>query len=161
MAQDWFPEELFIIVACFCFFISRQQRRLEMEVLLNGIYKRMHDRTPIDEVAKAREDSSQIKSYFRKSNASKTITNDLELSIELVEHEIDLRTRGLTDHKCTLVFNKQLKMGGGVCDRLKRTAKVRAYKQLVTMTRDTPRENLIVRQTRDGMWKAVIKPTNN
>jgi len=121
----------------------------------------MRARTPKDEVAKAREDSSQIKSYFRHISASKTGSNDSDLSIELVEHEKDLRTRGMNQHKCTLVFNKQLKMGAGTCDRTKRTAKTHAYEQLKTMTRDTPRDNLILKQTRDGLWKAVIKPADN
>ena len=79
-------------------FISRQQRRAQIEVLLNGICKRMQDRTPKEDVAKAREDSSQIKSYFRKNHASKSGNNDADLSIELVEHEIDLRTRGINEH---------------------------------------------------------------
>ena len=121
----------------------------------------MQARTPYDDVAKGREDSSQIKSYFRGINASKTTSNDSEMSIELVEHEKDLRSRRIHAHKCTLVFNKQLKMGNGVRDRLKRTAKIRAYEQLKTMTRDTPRENLILKPTRDGIWKAVIKCIDN
>ncbi len=121
----------------------------------------MQARTPIDQTAKFREDSSQIKSYFRKTNASKSGNNDADLSIELVEHEIDLRTRGINEHKCTLVFNKQLKMGAGTRDRIKRTAKIRAYEKLKTMTRDTPRENLIVKQTQDGLWKADIQSKDN
>jgi hypothetical protein len=116
----------------------------------------MQARTPKDEVAEAREDSSQIKSYFRHTSTSKSGSNDSDLSIELVEHEIDLRTRGVNEHKCTLVFNKQLKMGAGVRDRLKRTAKIRAYEQLKEMTRDTPRDKLILKQTRDGLWKAFV-----
>ncbi len=121
----------------------------------------MQARTPKDHVANAREDSSQIKSYFRNTSTSKTGGNDSDLSIELVEHEKDLRSRGITDHKCTLVFNNQLKMGAGARDRIKKTAKIRAYEQLKTMTRDTPIDNLILKQTRDGFWKAVIKPTDN
>lgn len=127
-----------------------------MEHLLDRICKRMRDRTPKDDVAKAREDSSQIKSYFRNPIASKHGSTETESALELVEHEIDLRTRNMTDHKCTLVFNKQLKMGAGVCDRLKRTAKIRAYKQLMTLTRDTPREYLKLKPTKDGFWKVII-----
>jgi hypothetical protein len=121
----------------------------------------MQSRTPVDQVAKGREDSSQIKTYFRTINPSKTATNDSEISIELVEHEIDLRARKMNEHKCTLVFNKQLKMGAGERDRIKKTAKIRAYEKLKTMTRDTPRENLILKHTQDGLWKAVIKRTDN
>jgi hypothetical protein len=121
----------------------------------------MQARTPKDEVASAREDSSQIKSYFRHISTSKTASNDSDLSIELVEHEKDLRMRRMNQHKCTLVFNKQLKMGAGTCDRMKRTAKIHAYEQLKVMTRATPRDNLILKQTRDGLWKAVIKPTDH
>jgi hypothetical protein len=121
----------------------------------------MQARTPLDQVAKGREDSSQIKTYFRTINPSKTATNDSEISIELVEHEIDLRARKMNEHKCTLVFNKQLKMGAGERDRIKKTAKIRAYEKLKTMTRDTPRENLILKHTQDGLWKAVIKRTDN
>ncbi|CAF1621323.1 unnamed protein product [Adineta ricciae] len=139
-----------------CDFIPRERRREDMEHLLDRICKRMRDRTPKDDVAKAREDSSQIKSYFRNPNTSKHGSTELESALELVEHEIDLRTRNMSNHKCTLVFNKQLKMGAGVCDRLKRTAKVLAYKQLMTMTRDTPREYLKVKPTKDGFWKAII-----
>ncbi|UJR28003.1 hypothetical protein I4U23_009261 [Adineta vaga] len=140
---------------------TRNQRREDMERLLDRICQRMQDRTPKDDVAKAREDSSQIKSYFRNVNTSKFGSNDMESVLELVEHEIDLRTRKMTDHKCTLVFNKQLKMGAGVCDRLKRTAKVRAYKQLITLTRDTPREYLKVKPTKDGFWKVIINSRQN
>lgn len=118
----------------------------------------MQARTPIDSSAKVREDSSQIKSYFRNTTSSKASANESEFSIELVEHEIDLRTRGRNEHKCTLVFNKQLKMGAGVRDRLKKTAKVRAYEKLKTLTRDTPREYLSIKPTRDGLWKVVIIP---
>jgi len=133
---------------------KRQQRREQIELLLNRICERMKSRTPKDQPAILREDSSQIKTYFR---ASKSGSSDSDLSIELVEHEIDLRTRGINEHKCTLVFNKQLKMGGGICDRIKKTAKVRAYEKLKIMTRDTPRENLILKQTQDGLWNADIK----
>ncbi|CAF0860432.1 unnamed protein product [Adineta steineri] len=140
---------------------TREQCRTQVEHLLDGICKRMQDRTPVDDVAKAREDSSQIKSYFRNKSTSNINGNCLELPIELVEHEIDLRTRHRAEHKCTLVFNKQLKMGGGVCDRIKKTAKVLAYKQLITMTRTTPREYLIVKPTKDKLWKAVMRPMNN
>ncbi len=144
------------------FFIHRQQRREQAELLLGRICERMQARTPKDQVAKVREDSSQIKSYFRNTNASKTGSNtDSDFPIELVEHEIDLRTRGTNEHKCTLVFNKLLKMGVGARDRLKKTAKIRAYDKLKTMTRDTPREYLVIKPTRDGLWKAVDKSTNN
>jgi hypothetical protein len=143
------------------FFIYRQQRREQIELLLTRICERMQARAPKDHVARAREDSSQIKSYFRYTNTSKLCNNDSEASIELVEHEIDLRTRGINEHKCTLVFNKQLKMGAGIHDRIKKTAKVRAYEKLKIMTRETPQESFILKQTRDGLWKAVIKPTDN
>ena len=116
----------------------------------------MQTRTPKDPVGKAREDSSQIKSYFRHTAASRTSHSDSEMSIELVEHEMDLRTRGMNEHKCTLVFNKLLKMGAGTRDRIKKTAKVRAYDKLKTMTRETPREAILLKQTRDGLWKAVM-----
>lgn len=121
----------------------------------------MQARTPKDQLAKHREDSSQIKSYFRQINPSKTTANESDFSIELVEHEIDLRTRGMNEHKCTLVFNKLLKMGVGARDRLKKTAKNRAYEKLKTMTRDTPREHLVIKPTRDGLWKAVNISSNN
>ncbi|CAF3390409.1 unnamed protein product [Rotaria socialis] len=140
---------------------KREQRREQIELLLNGICERMLARTPKDHVAKAREDSSQIKSYFRNTIVSKTGNNDTEFSIELVEHEIDLRTRGINEHKCTLVFNKQLKVGSGIRDRLKRSAKVRAYEKLKTFTRDAPRENLVLKPTKDGLWKVVMKPLDN
>lgn len=120
----------------------------------------MQARTPKTEVAQAREDTSQIQSYFRHSSSLKTGDNDSNLPIEIVDREIDLRVRGITEHKCTLIFNKQLKMGGGVRDRMKKTAKARAYEQLKTLTRDIPRENLLLKQTRDGLWKVTIKPTN-
>ncbi|CAF0885727.1 unnamed protein product [Rotaria sordida] len=139
----------------------RKQRREQVEFLLNCVCERMQARTPKDNVAKAREDSSQIKSYFRTTSSSKTASNESEFPIELVEHEIDLRTRGINAHKCTLVFNKQLKMGAGVRDHLKKTAKVRAYEKLKTITRDTPAENLILKQTTDGLWKVIIKPIKN
>ena len=118
-------------------------------------------RTPKDHVAELREDSSQIKSYFRQTNSSKTSGIESEISIELVEHEIDLRTRGLNEHKCTLVFNKLLKMGVGARDRLKKTAKIHAYDNLKIMTRDTPREHLVIKPTRDGLWKVVNTSPNN
>ncbi|CAF4879811.1 unnamed protein product [Rotaria sp. Silwood1] len=142
-------------------FLVKEQRREQVEQLLNRICERMQGRTPKDDTGKAREDASQIKSYFRNASASKAASNESEFSIELVEHEIDLRTRGINTHKCTLVFNKQLKMGAGIRDRLKKTAKVRAYEKLKTITRDTPRENLILKQTRDGLWKVVIKSMDN
>ncbi|CAF3903737.1 unnamed protein product [Rotaria sp. Silwood2] len=137
---------------------SLEQRREQIEVLLNGICERMQAHTPKDHVAQGREDSSQIKSYFRNTSSSKTASNESEFSIELVEHEIDLRTRGINAHKCTLVFNKQLKMGAGICDRLKKTAKVRAYEKLKRLTRDTPRENLIIKQTRDVVNYQMCRP---
>lgn len=144
------------------FLLHRQQRRDQVDILLNQICERMQARTPKDQVAKLREDSSQIKSYFRQINPSKTSTGtEADFSIELVEHEIDLRTRGFNEHKCTLVFNKLLKMGVGARDRLKKTAKVRAYEKLKTMTRDTPRENLVIKPTRDGLWKVVNISSNN
>jgi hypothetical protein len=122
----------------------------------------MQARTPKDQLAKVREDSSQIKSYFRNTNSSKSSNNpDSDFSIELVEHEIDLRTRGTNEHKCTLVFNKLLKMGVGARDRLKKTAKIHAYDKLKSMTRDIPRECLVIKPTRDGLWKAVEKSSNN
>lgn len=143
------------------FLLHRQQRREQVEILLNHIYERMQARTPKDHTAKLREDSSQIKSYFRLTNPSKSTGTESEFSIELVEHEIDLRTRGLNEHKCTLVFNKLLKIGVGARDRLKRTAKIRAYEKLKTMTRDTPREHLVIKPTRDGLWKVINTSPNN
>ncbi|CAF0899936.1 unnamed protein product [Adineta ricciae] len=154
-ASDHHTSDVHPFVDQFCV-LKLERRREDMEHLLDRICKRMRDRTPKDDVAKAREDSSQIKSYFRNPNTSKHGSIEPESALELVEHEIDLRTRNMSNHKCTLVFNKQLKMGAGVCDRLKRTAKVLAYKQLMTMTRDTPREYLKVKPTKDGFWKAII-----
>ena len=132
------------------FDIYSEQRRVEVEELFKSICERMQSRMPKDEQAKVREDSSQMRSYFRNTSLSKT-------SIELVEHEKDLRSRKMNKHKCTLVFNKLLKMGEGSCDSLKKTAKFLAYEKLKMMTRDTPREKLVLKLTRDGLWKAVIK----
>ena len=147
----------------FLFFFIHRQRREQVELLLSRICERMRSRIPKDQLAKAREDSSQIKSYFRNTNVSKSsnIPDSTDFPIELVEHEIDLRTRGTNEHKCTLVFNKLLKMGVGARDRLKKTAKIRAYENLKVMTRDIPREYLIIKPTHDGLWKAVEKSSNN
>ena len=118
----------------------------------------MKARTPRDSTANGREDSSQIKSYFRNNNASKSSgSNDSDANIELVEHEMDLRTRGINEHKCTLVFNKQLKIGVGARDRIKKTAKARAYENFKTIAREMSRDALTVKQTRDGLWKTVFK----
>lgn len=127
-----------------------------MVVLLNRICDRMASRTPRDAKSVAREDPSQIKSYFRLINPSKICSNDNDFAIELVEHEIDLRTRGVNEHKCTLVFNKMLKFGLGARDRIKKTAKVIAYENLKKLTRETPRDALTVKQTKDGLWKVSI-----
>ena len=131
------------------------------ELLLTRICDRMKSRTPRDEISRSREDSSQIKSYFRNTNAGKSGSNESDILIELVEHEKDLRTRGINEHKCTLVFNKLLKMGVGTRDRIKKTAKMRAYENFKAMTRDTARDALIVKETRDGMWKAVLRSTDH
>ena len=136
---------------------SSQQRRIQVEQLLDHICERMKARTPADPVSKAREDSSQIKSYFRIPKSS----NESAVHIELVEHEVDLRTRGMNEHKCTLVFNKLLKVGVGARDRIKKTAKVLAYERLKTLTRETSREQLVVKSTRDGLWKAVVRPKSS
>ena len=138
---------------------SRQLRREQVELLLTRICERMKARTPRDPKALAREDSSQIKSYFRITNVSKPAPINSDLTIELVEHEMDLRTRGINEHKCTLVFNKLLKIGPGSRDRIKKTAKVLAYENLKKITRDTPRGMLTVKQTRDGLWKTIVKST--
>lgn len=156
--QHFFNGTFYLFV---CMYIYREQRREQVEILLNHICERMLWRTPKDQIAKAREDSSQIKSYFRTVTGTKAASSDSEFSIELVEHEIDLRTRGVNEHKCTLVFNKLLKMGAGTRDRLKKTAKVRAYEKLKALTRDVPRENLILKPTHDGLWKVVVKPMVN
>jgi hypothetical protein len=145
----------------FILHVSSRERCEQIEQLLNRICERMQARTPRDPLAKSREDSSQIKSYFRNVGTSKSNTNDADGLLELVEHEIDLRTRGIHEHKCTLVFNKQLKFGVGARDRIKRAAKVRAYEHLKTMTRDTSRDALQVKQTRDGLWKVVMKSTKS
>lgn len=137
--------------------MSSEQRRAQMEQLLNDICERMKAHMPRDPVAKAREDPSQVKSYFRVSKSSAKPSHGSDVHIELVEQEIDLRTRGINEHKCTLVFNKQLKMGPGARDRLKKTAKVLAYERLKRMTRETAREALTVKPTRDGLWKAVVQ----
>lgn len=140
--------------------ISREKSRQEAENLLNRICDLMQSRTPKTDVAQAREDTSQIQSYFRSTGVLKTGDNDFNLPIEVVNREIDLRLRDINEHKCTIIFNKQLKIGGGVRDRLKKTAKIRAYEQLKYLTRNTPRDNLILKRTKDHLWTAVIKSSN-
>lgn len=133
---------------------------MRMELLLTAICQRMQERAPKDRMARFREDPSQIKTYFRNTNTAKANATQAPVRMELVEHEIDLRARKQSEHKCTLVFNDELKMGAGVCDRLKKTAKKLAYEQLVAMTRDIPREDLLLKKLQRG-WKAVIRPTRN
>ena len=107
----------------------------------------MQTRIPKDEIANEREDSSQIKSYFRNTTTSRTTSSDSDFFMELVEREIDLRARGTNEYKCTLIFNNILKIGDGVRDRLKRTAKIRAHEHFKAITRNTPRENLMLKAT--------------
>lgn len=160
MGSTWFCARSFPQYR-FLFRSSSQQRRAQVEQLLDFICERMKSRTPNDPVAKSREDASQIKSYFRVARPSNKPSNESSIHIELVEHEVDLRTRGMNEHKCTLVFNKQLKVGVGVRDRIKRTAKVLAYERFKVLTRETPRENLSIKSTHDGLWKVVVKPKKN
>ncbi|CAF5119827.1 unnamed protein product, partial [Rotaria sp. Silwood1] len=135
-----------------------EQRREQVELIFNHICERMQARTPNDQLKKALEDPSQIKSYFYNTSSSKTASDKSELKIELVEQYFDLRARSINAHKFKLIFNKQLKIGGGICDSLQKTAVARAYEILKTITRDTPRENVIIKKTHDGLWKAVVKP---
>ena len=121
----------------------------------------MQARTPKDETAMGREELNQIKSYFRNTNRSKVAGSDSDIVIELVEREIDLRARGGIEHKCTLMFNDKLIVGAGIRDRLKKNAKALAYEFLKTITRNTPRENLILKPTIKKRWKVVIKSTDN
>ena len=141
-------------------YVHREQERVQMELLLTAICQRMQERAPKDDIVRAREDPSQMKTYFRNTNLSKLNATHADVRMELVEHEIDLRIRKQNEHKCTLVFNDELKMGSGVCDRMKKTAKKLAYRQLITMTRETPREDLILKKLKRG-WKAVIRPTRS
>ncbi|CAF4950143.1 unnamed protein product, partial [Rotaria sp. Silwood1] len=137
---------------------TREQRREQVELIFNRICERMQARTPNDQLKKALEDPSQIKSYFYNTSSSKTASDKSELKIELVEQYFDLRARSVNAHKFKLIFNKQLKIGGGICHSLQKTAVARAYEILKTITRDTPRENVIIKKTHDGLWKAVVKP---
>lgn len=136
-----------------------QEQRSEAEWLLVLISKRMKKRMSQHEQAKAWEDSSQLQSYRRVTNVSESSTNKSHLSIELVEHEKDLRTHDLAQHECTLVFSKLLKMGESARGGLKKTAKFSAYEKLKALTREAARENLLIDLTRDGLWKAVIRPS--
>ncbi|CAF3793681.1 unnamed protein product [Rotaria sp. Silwood1] len=128
----------------------REQQRQAAQRLFNRICARK------DTLEEAHEDPTTIKSYFRTTSSTKATTNDSECAIHLVEHEINLDKYGIKGYKCTLIFNKILKVGAGTRDRLKKNAKLLAYEELKSLTRKTPKENLVLKKTRDNFWKVAI-----
>ncbi|CAF3776305.1 unnamed protein product [Rotaria sp. Silwood1] len=110
----------------------REQQRQAAQRLLNRICARMQARARKDTLEEAHEDPTTIKSYFRTTSSTKATTNDSECAIHLVEHEINLDKYGIKGYKCTLIFNKILKVGAGTRDRLKKNAKLLAYEELKT-----------------------------
>ncbi|CAF2937527.1 unnamed protein product [Rotaria sp. Silwood2] len=138
----------------------REQQRQAAQRLLNRICARMQARARKDTLEEAHEDPTTIKSYFRTTSSTKATTNDSECAIDLVEHEINLHKYGIKGYKCTLIFNKSLKVGAGTRDRLKKNTKLLAYEELKSLTRKTPKENLVLKKTRDGFWNVAIKVMN-
>ncbi len=80
--------------------------------------------------------------------------------MELAEHLISERTRGLKYYKCLLVFNHKLKIESG-CHINKKIAQAKAYETFTSMTRATERKHLTTQVKVYGvdsagkLWKMV------